>query len=449
MDLSVEASAISLKSYYIRARQTLPLMGDDIMSNFVFVIDSNKKPLDPCRPAKARVLLDSGKAAVFRKFPFTIILKYQVENRTTQDYQMKIDPGSKTTGVAIVRKETDVIWVANLIHRGMQIKLKLENRRATRRNRHTRYRQARFLNRTRPKGWLAPSLDHRVKTIKTWVNRIMKVLPISGFSQELVRFDIQKMINPEITGVEYQHGELFGYEIKEYLLEKWGRKCVYCGEENTPLEVEHIHAKSKGGSNKVSNLTLACVKCNQKKSNKSIELFLENKPELLSKIKSKAKAPLRDATAVNSTRWKLFRTLKEFDMPVKTGSGGQTKFNRKKFNFKKDHWIDAACVGEIDSLTLFTTKPLLISAKGHGNKQFVRMNKYGFPASNAKQKVLGWKTGDFVNVIKGKNIRLKCVRLKTVRFKGNFDIRIDDKIFSVSKQHIVKCFASDGYNYQF
>ncbi|HAO02349.1 MAG TPA: HNH endonuclease, partial [Halomonas sp.] len=105
---------------------------------------------------------------------------------------------------------------------------------------------------------LAPSLQHRVDTVMAWVNRLSKSAPITGISQELVRFDTQKLESPEISGVEYQQGTLLGYEVREYLLEKWGRKCAYCGTADTPLEIEHVVPRSRGGSNRVSNLTLSC-----------------------------------------------------------------------------------------------------------------------------------------------------------------------------------------------
>jgi hypothetical protein len=156
---------------------------------------------------------------------------------------------------------------------------------------------------------------------------------------------MQKMDNPEISGVEYCKGELLGYEIKEYLLEKWGRKCVYCNEEDARLEIDHIHAKSLGGSNRVSNLTIACKDCNRKKGNKTLKEFLKNKPLLCSKVLSKAKAPLNHAAAVNSCRASLAKSLSSFELPFTYSSGGQTKFNRVKQGYEKDHWIDAACVG--------------------------------------------------------------------------------------------------------
>jgi 5-methylcytosine-specific restriction endonuclease McrA len=82
---------------------------------------------------------------------------------------------------------------------------------------------------------------------------------------ELVKFDTQLMENPDISGIEYQQGELAGYEVREYLLEKWGRKCAYCSETDLPLQIEHIIPRSRGGSDRVSNLTLACEGCNRLK----------------------------------------------------------------------------------------------------------------------------------------------------------------------------------------
>ena len=320
------------------------------MPNYVFVIDKNKQPLNPVSPKRARKLLAQSKAAIFRRYPFTLILKKVIDNRIIRPLTIKLDPGSKTTGVAIL-DSNKVIWVAELSHRGQQIKLDLESRRILRRgrrNRKTRYRQPRFNNRKRIQGWLAPSLLHRVQTIETWVKRLMGYAPISDCVMELVRFDTQKMQNAEITGVQYQQGELAGYEVREYLLEKWGRKCVYCNDTNTPLQIEHIIPRSKNGTNRISNLTLACASCNQKKSNRNIRDFLADKPSLLALILKGAKLPLKDAAAVNSTRWKLYRTLKDI-LPITTGTGGQTKWNRARFNLPKKHYIDAAATGIVDS----------------------------------------------------------------------------------------------------
>ncbi|MBE9145785.1 HNH endonuclease [Planktothrix mougeotii LEGE 06226] len=252
------------------------------MSNYVFVIDAKDQPLSPCHPSVARKLLKQEKATVFRKYPFTIILKKTVENSQIESIELKLDPGSKATGIALVQGDK-VIWGAELTHRGQGIKASLESRRLlrrSRRNRQTRYRQPRFLNRKRSEGWLAPSLQHRVETTLTWVKKMLRFAPICSITQELVRFDLQKLENPEISAIEYQQGELQGYEVREYLLQKWQRKCAYCGRENVPLQIEHIQPKTKGGSNRISNLCLACEKCNLKKGTQDIEKFLAQKPDI-------------------------------------------------------------------------------------------------------------------------------------------------------------------------
>jgi hypothetical protein len=193
------------------------------MSNLVLVIDTNKRPLDPVHPGTARHLLNTGKAAVFRRYPFTIILKQAHPDAPVQDLELKLDPGSKTAGIAI-EQSNPIICGAELPHRGEPIKegikeslLSRPQSRRSRRNRQTRDRQARFLNRTRPQSWLAPSLQHRVDTVLTWVNRVRQLAPLSSMARELVRFDLQRLQNSQISGVEYQQGELHGYEVREYL----------------------------------------------------------------------------------------------------------------------------------------------------------------------------------------------------------------------------------------
>jgi 5-methylcytosine-specific restriction endonuclease McrA len=335
--------------------------------------------------------LNGGKAAVFRRFPFTIILKRVVEDNAPSPLRLKIDPGSKKTGLAIINDHSgEVVFAAELEHRGQKIKADLESRRATRRgrrNRKNRYRKPRFLNRVRPKGWLAPSLKSRVYNIETWVQKFRKLSNIQAISQELVRFDMQQMEKPEISGIEYQQGTLVGYEVREYLLEKWDRTCAYCATRDVPLEIEHIKPKSHGGSNRISNLALACKACNQEKNNMPIEEFLKGKPELLKRIKSKAKASLKDAAAVNSTRWALFERLKATGLSIEVGSGGLTKFNRSKQQLEKMHWLDAACVGKTTpyKLIIKDVYPLQIKAMGHGSRQMCRVDKYGFPRTKAKK----------------------------------------------------------------
>ena len=275
----------------------------------VFVLDTHRKPLSPCHPARARELLRKGKAAVFRRVPFTIILKYVPKGEPTP-VRVKLDPGSRITGIALTMRrhgKDEVVWAAELEHKGLEVKTKLEKRRAVRRSRRsrkTRYRPAtrfpsetlvplgaRFLNRRRKKGWLPPSIESRIGNVVSWVNRLRHWAFVDGIALELVKFDTQAMQNPEISGTEYQRGTLFGYEVREYLLEKWGRRCAYCGAENVSLEVDHIVPRSHGGSDSLSNLTLACHTCNQRKGNRPVEEFLHRKPEVLKKVLAQAKAP--------------------------------------------------------------------------------------------------------------------------------------------------------------
>jgi hypothetical protein len=166
--------------------------------------------------------LRNKKAAIFRQFPFTIILKKSRPDSPVSSLRLHIDPGAKFTGMALVNGSTgEVVFTAELKHRGFAIRDALTSRRQLRRSRRarkTRYRQPRFLNRTRLEGWLAPSLQSRIDNIKTWVERLRKLAPIEAISQELVRFDMQLMANPDIQGQEYQQGTLAGYETREYLI---------------------------------------------------------------------------------------------------------------------------------------------------------------------------------------------------------------------------------------
>jgi len=422
------------------------------MSNHVFLIDSNKTPLNPVHPAQARKLLDSEKAAVFQCYPFTLILKRVIENPNVYPLTLKIDPGSKFTGIALVTNQGNVVWAMELQHRGQQIKDALLHRRAVRRgrrNRNTRYRQARFLNRKRPDGWLAPSLRHRILTIETWVKRLQKFAPLDSIAQELVNFDTQAIQNPEISGIEYRAGTLKGYECREYLLEKWNRQCAYCGVKDVPLEIEHIQPKSQGGSDRISNLCLACHKCNQRKGNRDIKDFLKGKSDVLNRVVKQAKTPLKDAASVNSTRWALFNTLKSFGLPVSSGTGGQTKFNRIRFSLPKAHWIDAACVGVVNAIKLVTTKILKVKATGFGGRQRCQTDKFGYRQKHRSLRpIRGFCTGDIVraNVPKGKYKGTFTARVCPMSH-GYGEFVIDKKRRSIKLDYLTSIHRKDGYEY--
>ena len=200
----------------------------------------------PCTEKRARQLLQRKKAVVDKIFPFTIRLKDHISGQVNlQPLRLKLDPGSKTTGTAILNEgvfPVRAIWLGEIKHK-QGINDKLDTRRGvrkSRRSRKTRYRIKRFSHRTREDGWLPPSLMARVEQTIHAVNKLRKLLPITAVSTEHVKFDTQLMTNPDIQGISYQQGELFGYEAKEYLLEKFGHQCAYCGKTDTPLEVEHM-----------------------------------------------------------------------------------------------------------------------------------------------------------------------------------------------------------------
>ncbi|MCW8839351.1 MAG: RNA-guided endonuclease IscB, partial [Gammaproteobacteria bacterium] len=385
----------------------------------VFVLDKHKQPLMPCSEKRARLLLERDRAVVVRVHPFTIRLKDRVGG-DTQPVRLKLDPGSRTTGVALMREGTDgtthVLWFGQIAHRGQVIRDRLAQRRAFRRRRRgqLRHRAPRFENRTRSKGWLAPSLQHRVDTTMAWVDRLRRRAPVTAISQELVRFDMQQMENTGISGIEYQRGTLFGTEVREYLLHRHQHQCAYCaGLSGDPvLELEHVLPRSRGGSNRIGNLVVACRDCNQVKNNRSAGEWAQalggsrkkldrTRVASAERIHAGQRPSLKDAAAVNSTRWALFRALTATTLPVEAGTGGRTKWNRQRLGIPKDHALDAACVGEVNNVEGWERPVLSIKAAGRGSYQRTWLTRHGFPRgylARSKQ-VQGFQTGDHVRAV--------------------------------------------------
>ncbi len=434
----------------------------------VFVLDRSGTPLMPCSEKRARLLLARGRARVHRLVPFAIrLIDRHAESCAFQPIQIKLDPGSKTTGIALVRiaehvmadtgeirTEAAVLNLFELIHRGRQISEALTQRAAFRRRRRSanlRYRAPRFDNRRKPEGWLAPSLQHRVDTTVAWIARLRRLAPVTAIAQELVRFDMQALESPDISGVEYQQGTLAGYEVREYLLEKFARTCCYCGAQNVPLNLDHIRPKSRGGSNRVSNLALACVACNDRKDADPIEVFLAHDPARLAKVLAQVKRPLRDAAAVNSTRWALLNALKSTGLPVATGSGGLTKFNRHVLGIPKTHALDAACVGQTDALTAWRVPTLSIKGTGRGSYQRTRLDRFGFPRGYLMRgkAVRGFRTGDMVLAVVpvGKKAGVHVGRV-AVRASGSFNIQTGFAVVQgIGYKHCRVLQRGDGYGY--
>lgn len=422
---------------------------------FVFVLDRKKQPLMPCHPARARQLLRAGRAVVHQLHPFTIRLKDRISGGT-QPVRLKLDPGSKTTGVAIVREDGEQAAVLHLaeLHHKPNIKRRLDQRRAYRRNRRSRkcrYRAPRFLNRTRPTGWLPPSLRARVDNITSWVRRYQRLVPLTALSLELARFDTQALQNPEIRGVEYQQGELAGYEVREYVLTKFHHTCAYCGGRSGDpvLEIDHVIPKSRGGSDRVSNLAAACHTCNQQKHDRTAAEC--GHPE----VQAQARQPLRDAAAVNSTRWALWRELTATGLPVEVGTGGRTKYNRTRLGLPKTHAFDALCVGAStpERVHLNGTGLLTMWAQGRGQYRRTNVSACGFPRGYlARRKMVGgFRTGDLARaVVPTGKYAGRHAGIVLVRHSGCFDLKRAGRriVQGVPVRHFQLLQRSDGYGYE-
>lgn len=429
----------------------------------------------PCSQKRARKLLEAGRARVHRLLPFAIrLIDRTLDDSAVQPMRLSLDPGSKTTGLALCRVEESVdtetgeitppvmhiAFLMELEHRGQAIKDALQCRsamRGRRRSANLRYRAPRFLNRGGDKsGWIAPSLMHRVLSTQTWVMRISKLAPVTQLAQELVKFDMQlmqaKTEGGGISGVEYQQGTLAGYSVREYLLEKFSRTCMYCDCQHVPLQVEHITPKANGGSNRISNLGLSCGTCNTKKAARDVREFVKD-PKRLARILARAKAPLKDAAAVNATRWVLFNTLKATGMPVATGSGAQTKFNRVRFGIAKGHALDAACVGDVADVRRPAQPVLQVKCSGRGSHCRTRLNAFGFARGYLmrEKSVKGFRTGDMVvaTVTTGKKIGVHKGRA-AIRKTGSFNIQTGSEVIQgISHKHCRITQRGDGYGYSY
>lgn len=420
----------------------------------VFVLDKHGTPLQPTNPARARRLLASGRAVVARHTPFVIRLK----DRTAADSEIDgveigIDPGSKHTGIAVFTAqagERQGRFAIQLDHRGATIRKKLQQRASYRRGRRTRnlrYRAPRFLNRARPKGWLPPSLQHRVDTTASWVDRLARWAPVRAVHVERVAFDTHAIsAGRPLEGAEYQHGTLHGTEVREYLLAKFGRACVYCIAMGVPLNIDHVHPRSKGGSDRVSNLVLACIPCNQTKGNRPVEEFA---PKRAVEILKRAKAPLRDAAAVNATRWALWRAL-DTRFPTRTASGGRTKWNRTRCGLPKTHTLDALAVGTLDSVAAWPRTVLIVKATGRGQYARTRSDKHGFPRQRLPRikRFFGYATGDLVRAVvpSGKSAGTHIGRV-VVRSSGKFEVRTAAGMYTARHKYVRLLQRADGYAY--
>jgi 5-methylcytosine-specific restriction endonuclease McrA len=424
----------------------------------VFVLDQKKRPLMPTTPKRARLLLARGRAVVHRVKPFVIRLRdRRMEQSVVQPVDLKIDHGSRVSGMALARVEPTpegevhhALFLSEVRHRGEAVheaKRKQAAARRRRRSANLRHRAPRFLNRRRAPGWLPPSIRSRVDNVVTWTARFCRWAPVSRIEIERVRFDMQLIQNPEITGTQYQHGELAGWELRSYLLVKYAYRCAYCGKPGVPFELDHQVPRSRGGSDRASNLVLACHACNQAKGNRTAAEF--GHPE----VAARAKAPLKDAAAVNATRFRLVEELRRFGLPLGTWSGGRTRWNRARFGVEKTHALDALAVGQLAGVQRGPVTTLHITAIGRGQHCRTLWDRYGFPRAYLPRRkmVAGFSTGDRVKAVVPAPLKTAGVHVGriAVRTSGSCAIRTSTStIDGINIRYISLRQRGDGYEYR-
>ena len=352
------------------------------------VYSSDYEPLMPCHPARARKLLRNGRAVphhVRGIFGIRLLDRSRAECQV-QEASLNIDTGSTISGFAVVsdddKGERTVLALVELRHRAKNIKATITSRRQHRRTRRgrLRYRAPRFNNRRREPGTLPPSVDSlRTDTMRV-VNTLTSMYPISRISIETKKFDTQLMVNPDIKGVEYQQGTLFGWHIRAYILQRDRGRCVYCRRQNVRLELDHVRPRATG-SDRVDNLVACCRDCNISKANQPIEQFLSNQPELLKRILERLeRSNLASAAHVNAALPAIIRDFWQLGIPLSSTDAASVSWARQQLNVPKTHCYDAALQGHnFTNVASLPSQALVLSPRNGRSKQKANVDRHGTP----------------------------------------------------------------------
>lgn len=303
----------------------------------VYVLDINGHPLMPTeRHGKVKHLLKNGKAKVVKRCPFTIQLLYK-SLTYTQSIILGVDAGSKHIGLSATTNDKE-FYASDVELRTDIVKLISKRRelRRSRRNRKTRYRQARFDNRKRKDGWLAPSISQKIKCHIKVVENVHKILPITNIVVETASFDIQKIKNPNIKDTEYQQGEQLDFwNVREYVLFRDEHICQCCKGKTKDkiLNVHHIESRKTGG-NAPNNLITLCETCHKGYHNGTVRLPKTIKRGII----------FRDAAFMGIMRWAFYNKLREKYKNVSMTYGYITKNTRIENKLPKKHYVDARCI---------------------------------------------------------------------------------------------------------
>jgi hypothetical protein len=364
----------------------------------------------PCGTTKARKLLKEGKAKVVKRTPFTIQLLY-VTGETKQPINLGIDAGSKKIGISATTQKQELFSAEVQLRTDIVdlLSTRMQNRR-TRRNRKTRYRKARFLNRvsTKKEGRLAPSIQNKIDTHIKIVDKLHKILPITKIVVETASFDIQKINNPNIHGVEYQQGEQLDFwNVREYVLFRDNHQCKgKKGCKNKILNVHHIESRKTGGD-APNNLITLCEECHKDYHDSKLKLNL------------KRGQSFKDATFMGIMRWAFYNKLKKLYPNVSMTYGYITKNTRIINKLPKEHRIDALCIS--DNPTAKQSNDWYYIKKIRNQNRQLHKNtilKGGYRKANKAEKyVFGYQLFDKV-----KYQEQECFIFGR-RSSGSFDIR--------------------------
>lgn len=362
----------------------------------VYVLNKDGNPLMPCKEAKARHLLESGRAVVEQVYPFTVRLTGQVKKPHLEEVTAGVDTGSKKIGIAATSCSKS-LYQAEIALRD-DIRKKMDDRRMHRRNRRSRkcrYRAPRFDNRTRKEGWLPPSIQSKVNTTVKAVKIVSQVLPITRINVELANFDTQAMssgLEKMSAGWMYQRGALYQVEnIKSFVRARDRYTCVYCKEAGD--EVDHIIPTSKGGATKVSNLVCACHECNQEKGDQTAEEY--GHPE----VQERVKESLKDAAHTQAGKTALLGELKKI-APVSITYGHITKINRKALGLEKSHHLDALVIASEGKSVSVENQWWCGRAIGRGNYRLYKGERSQIK-NQAKKILFGFRQWDKVKMPDG------------------------------------------------
>ena len=362
----------------------------------VYVLSMDGDPLDPTHPAKARILLKHKKAKVVRRLPFTIKLTYEIKNPKTQKYTLGVDTGFSKLGTAVINEKDEVVYLSEVTLRN-NIKNIMKDRNQTRRarrNRNTRYRKPRWLNRKNSirKDRYAPTLISKFNSHMKEINFIKSILPISTINLELAKFDNHALSNPLVKNNKwmYQKGLKFGFaNTKAFVLNRDKYTCQHCKTKQGILEIHHIIFRSNGGSNEPDNLITLCRKCHR-------DLHLE-KISLKNTKGLKRKNAQAAATQMNVLRSMI---IKKFNLHFTETYGFITKEVRQYLNLPKEHYFDGVAIcycNKVNRSKVFFKTNLVnlkrcISKGNYKRQKFTRGKMINLP----KGKMQGFKRYDTV-----------------------------------------------------